>query len=164
MSLAYSPSGQQLAAGTGNGFVWVWDFKSKPAVIGYHRRGRWFTFYNGSGIGGDLLRSEAGSRCHHWIHLIHHRGPADSVIDTVQNIDDPVDFVYLVRNFRRPITEQCLIRGEQLDLNIFRRASQVTDHVLQGLYEFDIQRRLLVRDLVAQVRHDFFDAAAALIF
>lgn len=36
MSLAFSPNGQQLAAGTGNGYVWIWDFKAEPKVIGYH--------------------------------------------------------------------------------------------------------------------------------
>jgi WD40 repeat protein len=37
MALAFSPSGGQLAIGTGNGVVWGWDFQSPPVIVGRHR-------------------------------------------------------------------------------------------------------------------------------
>src|SRR5262249_20485853 len=37
MAAAFSPSGDQVALGTGNGSVWIWDFKtSPPRALGKH--------------------------------------------------------------------------------------------------------------------------------
>ena len=37
MSLAFSPDGTQLAAGTGSGAVCVWNFRDPPEVVGRHK-------------------------------------------------------------------------------------------------------------------------------
>lgn len=39
MAIAFSPNGQQVAVGTGNGTVWIWDYKnSRPVMIGRHEQ------------------------------------------------------------------------------------------------------------------------------
>ena len=52
---------------------------------------------------------------------------------------------------------------EQLDLDRLGSVGQITDHVLQDLYELNVQLRLSLLDLRAQVGHDLVDAAIALV-
>ena len=47
---------------------------------------------------------------------------------------------------RRPFVQQGLIRTEQLDLDRFRRAGKIPDHVLQQLDKFNFEHRVLLSD------------------
>ena len=68
-----------------------------------------------------------------------------------------------VGHLRRPVSQQFRVRRKQLDLDRFRRAGQIADHVLQNLDELHVQQRFLLwRSWPATSADDFVDAAAAL--
>ena len=90
------------------------------------------------------------------------RRTADGVFDSVAHVHYAADLLNGVTHFRCPLLQQIGVRREQLDLHGFRRIRQVADHVLQHLDVFDFQAGFLLLNLGAQLRDDFFAAAAAL--
>src|ERR1019366_4246029 len=89
---------------------------------------------------------------------------AEGVLDSILHIDHAFDFSNRVADARAKLLEHGGGISENLDLDRLWRIGQITDHVLQHLYEFDIERRFGGLDLRARIFNDIVDGAAALGF
>src|ERR1019366_4766331 len=87
---------------------------------------------------------------------------AEGVLDSILHIDHAFDFSNRVADARAKLLEHGGVLSENLDLDRLWRIGQITDHVLQHLYEFDIERRFGGLDLRARIFNDIVDGAAAL--
>ena len=76
----------------------------------------------------------------------------------------PGIFLMRIGHARRPLPQQRRILGEELDLDRFRRAGQVADHVLQQLHELHLEHRLLFGDFLAHFGDHFLELRVAVAF
>ena len=65
---------------------------------------------------------------------------------------------------RCSLAQKLYIFREHLDDHRLGSAGEVADHVLQALFQIDVDSRLPLFDLIAHVIHDFIDAALTLGF
>ena len=85
--------------------------------------------------------------------------PADRVLDSVLHIHHTLNLADGIANLGSQFLQQRGIGGENLDLDRLGRVGKIADHVLQYLYELNIQLRLSPLDLLAHIRHHLVDAA-----
>ena len=88
------------------------------------------------------------------------------VFDAVENVHDRMRFAYL--NFLDSLGNAWSIGGKyggilrkQFDDDGLRLAGEVANHVLEDLHEFDLGGGLSLLNFLADIVHDFFDAALA---
>src|SRR2546427_1289499 len=128
-----------------------------------YRSGRGLASENSGGIGGNFFGSESGARGYTRINLEVHRGTADGVFDSVQNIHHPFYLADRPRDFWGPSVEQRSVLRKQFDLDRLRLAGEVANHILQDLHELHANGRLLGVDLRANIFHYVVDGALAIL-
>ena len=132
------------------------------AIIRDHRSWSRLALEDRRSIERDFFGREPGSRRYSRIYLKRYRRSAHGVVDSIQQIDHAWDLPNRIGHFRSPLFQLLGILRKQLDLDGLRCRCQVADHILQHLYEIDIEGRFLFLDLSPNVRHDFFDIAVTI--
>ena len=133
-------------------------------VVDDNRSSGRFALKHGAGIQFDFLRREAGASGDHRIDVHNNRRAANGVFNAVFHVGDAFNFLDFVADFRGPFLEQFGILREQFDFDGFQRTGQVADHVLEHLDELDVQLRVFVVHLRANVGDDFVNTAVAILF
>src|SRR5438045_8733018 len=87
------------------------------AVIVNYRSGRGLASENSGGIGGNFFGSESGARGYTGVNLEVHRGTADGVLDSVQNLPHPLDLGGAPLASRGTTVEQPCDLSKQLSLD-----------------------------------------------
>ncbi len=121
----------------------------------------WKTIEDSSRILCNLRWSEAETRGYHRINLKAGRRAGDRVLDTVLDVDDPWDFCYCFGDLWAKFVEKVGVRREELDLDRFGRVGEIADHILKDLGELNVESRLCLFDLSANIGDDIVNGTRA---
>ena len=122
------------------------------------------TIENCGCILGDLSRSEAETGRDHGIDLEVGGRAADGILDAVLHIDHTGNLADGIAYPGTELCELCRVVRKYLELDGLGGIGEVADHVLQHLYELDVEFRLGGPDLLANICHYIVDGSAALGF